>query len=181
MLNRNLKGRWFFIIAAVMLITASVFVIRGTRQQHSGEKQQPTKTQSTKDWLTSVPPVSSEVEELEIINARIMRAGTDAAGVAFEIRNNSHKGVTAVSITCGGPSISTDGLEDEDNPALAVQPYGTLTAEMNGELTPGSPISIDAAIFDDGTEKGSETTLLFLHKFRIREQARHRAEKKRSS
>jgi hypothetical protein len=92
MLNRNLKGRWFFIIAAVMLITASVFVIRGTRQQHSGEKQQPTKPQSTKDWLTSVPPASSEVEELEIINARIVRAGTDAAGVAFEIRNNPTKG-----------------------------------------------------------------------------------------
>jgi len=180
MIRQNFRGKLFFVVAAAMLVTASVLVINSKRQKLSGEKQQTTKPQSTKDWLTSVPPVSSEVEELEIINARIVRAGTDAAGVAFEIRNNSHRGVMAVSIACGSSSISTDGLDYEENPTLAIQPYGTLTAEMNGELTPGTPIVIDAAIFEDGTEKGTEARLGMMHKIRAHQQARHKAQKRDS-
>lgn len=177
MINRNSKGTWFLVVAAVMLVAASVIVFTGKRQPNlSGTQQQP-KRPPPRDWLTSVPPVSSKVKDLEIINARIVRPGTDAAGVAFEIRNNSPRGVMAISITSGGPSISKDGLSDEDNPTVIIEPYGTLTAEMNGELTPGAPIEVISAAFEDGAEEGDETSLKFMHKIRVRERARHKAEK----
>jgi hypothetical protein len=181
MINLNSKGKWFFVIAALMLMTASILVFNSKRQEIlSGTPQQPKKPHKN-DWLTSVPPISSEVKDLEIINARIVMAGTEPRGVAFEIQNKSNRGVMAVSITCGGPRIAKDGLEDEENPTVIIEPYGTLAAEMNSELTPGAPIVIDAAMFEDGTEEGDKTTLAFEHKIRAREQARHKAEKKQAA
>ena len=119
----------------------------------------------------------SKVKDLEIINARIVRAGSDAPGVAFEIRNNSHRAVMAVSITCGGPSITKDGLDDEEHPTVIIEPYGTLTAEMNDELTRDAPIVISAATFEDGTEEGAESSLKRMHAMRAHERARRKAEK----
>ena len=174
MINRNSKGKWFFLAAAVVAVIALVVTVVVL----SAKRQEP-KQQHPKDWLSSIPPVRSKVKDLEIINARILRAGSDAPGVAFEIRNNSNRAVMAVSITCGGPSISKDGLEDEENPTVIIEPYGTLTAEMNDELTRDAPIVIDAATFEDGTEEGSELSLKFMRKIRARERARHKAEKAR--
>ncbi|MGI8734697.1 MAG: hypothetical protein ACR2LM_15495 [Pyrinomonadaceae bacterium] len=176
MINRNSKGKWPFLVAAVMAVTAllvSVVVF-------SAKRQEP-KQQHPKDWLSSIPRTMSKVKDLEIINARIVRPSTDAPGVAFEIRNNSNRAVMAVHITSGESGISKDGNEDEENPTVIIEPYGTLTAEMNDELTRDAPIVIDAATFADGTEEGDETTLKFMHKIRVRERARHRAEKQRLS
>lgn len=172
MKNRNSNGKWFFLVAAVMVMTALVVSV----VVFSAKRQEP-KQRHRMDWLSSVPPVMSKVKDLEIINARIVRPGTDAAGVAFEIRNKSYRGVMAVSITSGGPSISKDGLEDEDNPVVIIEPYGTLTAEMSGELTPGAPIEVISATFEDGAEEGDETSLKFMRKIRVRERARHKGEK----
>lgn len=145
----------------------------------SAKRQEP-KQQHRMDWLSAVPPVISKVKDLEIIHARIVRLGTDAAGVAFAIRNKSPRGVMAVDITCGQGGISKDGLEDEDNPIVIIEPYGTLTAEMRGELTRDAPIVISAATFEDGTEEGDETSLKFMRKIRVRERARHKPRSKDS-
>ena len=106
MINRNLKGRWFLIFAVLLMVGASVVVFSGKRQQ-SQQSQQPQNLQP-KEWLTSVPRVLSKVKDLEIINARIVRAGTEAPGVAFEIVNNSNRAVMAVDIMCGEAGMSKD-------------------------------------------------------------------------
>ncbi len=176
MINRNAKGKWFFLLSAVMVVTALVVSV----VVFSAKRQKP-KQDHPKDWLTSIPPVKSKVKDLEIINARIIGVGSEARGVAFEIRNNSNRAVMAIDITSGESGISKDGLEDEDNPTVIIEPYGTLTAEMKDELARDAPIVISAATFQDGTEEGTESSLESIHKARTHERARHRAEKGQTS
>lgn len=176
MINRDSKRKWLLLIAAVMVVTAlavSVVVF-------SAKRQEP-KQQHVEDWLSSIPRLKSKVKDLEIVNARIVRVGTEAQGVAFEIRNNSNRAVMAIDITSGESGISKDGLEDEDNPVVIIEPYGTLTAEMKDELTRDAPIVISAATFQDGTDEGSESSLESIHRARAHERARHRAEKEQAS
>lgn len=164
MINRNAKRKWFFLLAVVTLAVLSGGVF-------SARKQEPKTHQHPKEWLRTTPPVASKVKDLEIINQRIVRPNTDAPGVAFEIRNNSTRSVMAVRISCGQAGISTDGLEDDENPKVIIEPYGTLSAEMNDELTPGEPMVITAAVFQDGTEEGQEFSLDLLRKIRLRQRA----------
>lgn len=175
MIKVKSKRKWLFLAALVGVSIAIVATV-----VFSSKKQQPivgSTRKHPKEWLSSIPAVDSKVKVLEIINARIVRAGTDAPGVAFEIRNNSNLAVMAVEVTCGEGGISTDGLEDEDHPKVIIQPFGVLTAEMNDELSPGFPIVITAATFEDGTEKGRESSVELMQKLRTRERARHKAEK----
>ena len=125
MTNQSPKRKWLFLLAAVTLVTASVIgavVI-------SAKKQQP-KMKHPGKWLVSLPPVQSKVKDLEIINARIVGPESDLPGVVFEILNKSDRAVMAVSITCGGPSITKDGLDDEDHPTVVIEPHGVLPAAM---------------------------------------------------
>ncbi len=164
------KRRALFVVAGI-LITASIVsvVVLSARRQHPKTKQ--------REWLTSVPKLGSKVKKLEIINPRIVRQDTDFPGVAFEVWNNSNRAVMAIEISCGNGSIATDGLEDDQNPTVIIEPYGTLSAEMNGELTPGHPIVITAAIFDDNKEEGEKSSLDRMHRIRARKRARLKDQK----
>jgi len=121
------------------------------------------------------------VKDLEIVNVRIVRSNTDAPGVAFDILNKGGRPVMAIEISCGNGAISQDGLEDEEHPKVIIEPYGTLSAEMTGELTPGAPIVVASATFQDGKEEGDATSLDFMRKVRKTERAQRAAEKKAQS
>lgn len=176
MKNRILDRKWLIFFVVVVLVTISVIGVAVI-----GAKRQQPKTRHPKEWLASVPPVSSKVKDLEIVNARIVRPGSDTPGVAFEILNKSDRAVMAVSITCGGPSITKDGLDDEDHPIVVIEPHGVLTAEMNDELTPGAPIVISAATFQDQTEEGSESSLKLMRAMRAHERARLKSQREQES
>ena len=175
MINQSSKVKWLFIIAVIVVSAsfAGAFVFNSKRQQQ--------KQQRRKDWLSAIPPVTSKVKGLEIINARIVRPDSDAPGVAFEIRNNTNRAVMAVDIMCGEAGLSKDGLGDEEHPTVVIEPYGTLTAEMNDELSLGMPIVLSGATFEDGTEQGTEASLKALHRARAHERARRKAEKERKA
>jgi hypothetical protein len=83
----------------------------------------------------------------------------------------------AVEVSCGEGSIATDGLEDDENPTVIIEPHSTLSAEMNDELTPGHPIVITAAVFDDGKEEGEKSSLELMHRIRLRQRAMLKARK----
>src|ERR1043166_10026637 len=145
MKNQALKRKWLALFAVLFVAVCVVggVVLSAKRQ---GPKKQ-LQTKHPKDWLASVPPVLSKVKNLEIVNPRVIGARTDMAGVAFEIVNKSQLPVMAIRLTCGG-GLTRDGLDDEDNPAVVIEPYGVLHAEMHDELTPNAPIVISAATLD---------------------------------
>jgi hypothetical protein len=146
----------------------SVAVLSARRQS---QQKQP------KDWLRSIPKVESKVENLQIINLRVVGTGTDTAGVAFEVLNNSEHGVMSIEISCGQHSIAQDGLQDEEKPTVIIKPYGTFPAEMSGELEPNKPLVITAAIFEDGKEEGVKDSLELMHKVRTRQRENIKARK----
>ena len=135
------------------------------------------KSKRLREWLSSVPQSGTKVKDLEIINVRVVGQDTDMPGVAFEVWNKSNRAVMAIEISCGKGSIAKDGLEDDEKPTVVIEPYGTLPVEMTGELDPGNPIVITAAIFNDKKEEGEKSSLDLMHKVRARERALLKAKK----
>ena len=128
--------------------------------------------------VKSVPPAYSKIKDLEVVSVKAVNEGTPAAGVAVEIRNNSHKEVMAVDLVCGEGAITKNGLTDEENPIVVIKPYGTTTIEMTfGEMSFGAPLVVSAVTYADGTEEGDEQSLRIMHKMRDRDRAKLRAEK----
>jgi len=147
------------ILIAFLVVTVAVLSARW----------QTPKNRELKEWLSSVPQSGTKVKDLEIINLRVVRQDTAMPGVAFEVWNRSKRAVMAIEISCGKGSMAKDGLEDEQNPTVVIEPYGTLPVEMTGELDPGHPIVITAAIFNDNKEEGQKSSLELMHKIRARQ------------
>jgi hypothetical protein len=168
------KRRAVFLAVAILFTAALSLGVHSARKQQSTPQQQ---NPPTKEWLSSIPAVHSKVKELQIVNVRIVRGITDLPGVAFEIMNKTGRSVMAVRISCGNDAISQDGLEDQEHPKVIIEPYGTLSAEMTGELKPGAPIVIKSATFQDGKEEGDPTSLEIMRKIRETKRARIAAEK----
>lgn len=157
------------LVIASLIVTAAVL---------SARWQSP-KDKRLKEWLSSTPQSGTKVKDLEIINLRVVGQDSDLPGVAFEVWNKSNRAVMAIEISCGKGSIAKDGLEDEDNPTVVIEPHGTLPVEMNSELDPGNSIVITAAIFNDNKEEGQKSSLDLMHKVRARQRALLKAKKEK--
>jgi hypothetical protein len=164
----GLKKRTLLIVSAILITFFIVSVaVLSARWQTPKNKQ-------LKEWLSSIPQSGTKVKNLEIINLKVVRQDTEIPGVVFEVWNRSNRAVMALEISCGNGSIAKDGLEDEENPTVVIEPYGTLPVEMSGELDPGNPIVVTAAIFNDNKEEGQKSSLELMHKIRARQQATHK-------
>jgi hypothetical protein len=167
----RLRKRILFVLSGILVtfFIVSVAVL-------SARWQSP-KNKRLKEWLSSVPQSETKVKNLEIINLKVVGQDTEMPGVAFEVWNRSNRAVMAIEIACGKGSIAKDGLEDEENPTVVIEPYGTLPVEMTSELDPGNPLVITAAIFNDNKEEGQKTSLDLMHKVRARQRALLKAKK----
>jgi hypothetical protein len=129
--------------------------------------------ESQRQKVTTIPPVYSKVKTLEVVSTKIINENTPAAGVSVEIRNNSYKSVMAVDLVCGEGAITKNGLTDEENPIVVIEPYGVTTVEMAfGAMSPNAPLVVSAVTYDDGTEEGDEESLRIMHKIRDHDRAK---------
>ena len=78
---------------------------------------------------------------------------------------------------CYRPQDPADGLVDEQNPVVIIEPFGTLSAEMVGELKEGAPIVIKSAAFQDKKEEGDPLSLQMMRQVRQTDRARRAAER----
>ena len=155
------RRRIILLIAAVMAIV-SVLGAGVLSQRSPSQRKIP----------TTIPPVYSKVKALEIVGVKIINEDTPAAGVSIEIRNNSYKTVMAVDLVCGEGAITKNGLTDEENPIVVIEPYGTTTIEMTfGAMTFGAPLVVSAVTYNDGTEEGDQESLRIMHKIREHDKA----------
>ena len=80
---------------------------------------------------------------------------------------------------CGDGAITKNGLTDEQNPLVVIEPYNTTTLEMSfSEMTSDAPLVISAVTYADGTEEGDEKSLAIMHKIRVRDRERLRSQRK---
>jgi hypothetical protein len=122
--------------------------------------------------VTKIPPVYSKVKTLEVVGVKVLDENTPAASVSVEIFNNSDKAVMAVDLVCGEGAITKNGLTDEENPIVVIEPYGVTTIEMTfGAMTPNTPLVISAVTYADGTEEGVEESLRAMHRLREHDRA----------
>lgn len=137
------------------------------------------KIEPQRKMVTAVPPVLSKIKSIEVVSTKVINAGTPTAGVAVEIRNNSAKAITAVDLVCGDGAVTKNGLTDEQNPIVVIEPYNTTTLEMSfSEMTSDAPLVISAVTYADGTEEGDEKSLAIMHKIRARDRERLRSQRK---
>lgn len=138
------------------------------------------RAQHRQEVLTTIPPVFSKVKTLEVISIKTIYENTLAAGVSIEVRNNSDKAVMAVDLVSGEGAVTKNGLSDEENPIVVIEPYGTTDLYMNfGAMTPGAPLVVSAVTYADGTEEGDETSLRLMHKLRDHDRAMMKKERER--
>lgn len=127
-----------------------------------------------------LPPVLSIIKNLQVVSVREVYTGTPAAGVEVEIFNNSAKPVMAVDLVAGEGAITRNGLSDEENPIVVIEPFGTTTIMMSfGEMTPGAPLVVSAVTYADGSEEGDERSLRIMHKIRERNRAVMKAKREK--
>jgi len=167
----TLKRRPLLILATIIITIFLAVAVPSARKQTPASRQD----KPNKEWLFSIPPTRSKVKDLQIINTRIVRNGTDTTGVAFEILNNSPRPVMAIRIACGDRAISQDGLLYEGNPIVIIEPFGTLSAEMTGELKEGASIVIKSATFQDKKEEGDSLSLDIMRRMRETKRAQRAA------
>lgn len=130
--------------------------------------------------VTSMPPVYSKIPTIEILSSKVIEEGTPGASVEIEVKNNSPKAVMAIDLVCGEGGVTRNGLTDEENPIVVIEPYGTAKLHMTfGAMTPDAPLVISAVTYEDGMEEGDAKSLELMHRVRQRDRERLRAERQK--
>jgi hypothetical protein len=133
----------------------------------AGKVQRPPRT---------IPLISSKISTIQVISSRVVNEDSPAVSVEIVVRNLSGKPVMAIDLVAGDGAVTKNGLTDEENPIVVIEPYGTTTLSMAfGEMTPGSSLIISAVTYGDGTEEGDEKSLRIMRKVRERDRARIQA------
>ena len=124
----------------------------------------------------TIPLISSKISTIQVESSRVVNEGTPAVGVEIVVRNLSAKPVMAIDLVAGDGAVTKNGLTDEENPIVVIEPYETTTLSMAfGEMTPGSSLIISAVTYGDGTEEGDEKSLRIMRKVRERDRAKIQA------
>jgi hypothetical protein len=154
---------------SALIVTAIGSVIVLSQKQ---EVHRVWKPQEPRRIVTAIPFTYSKVKTLEIVSTRIVDQNTPGAGVAVEIRNNSYKAAMAVDLVCGEGGITKNGLTDEKNPIVVIEPFGTTVITMTfGAMTYGADLVVSAVTYADGTDEGDEESLRGMHSVREHDKA----------
>lgn len=135
--------------------------------------------QSLPKVTDTLPPVVSKVADITVLSAKIENQGKEDAGIAIELRNETKKAVTAVTLTFGEVSITKDGGQLSDVPTTMIEPQGTLTIRFAlSNLEKDVPVYVAAVIYADDSEAGQEVVLELIHERRNTEKLKRDAKKK---
>jgi hypothetical protein len=136
------------------------------------------KRESQQRKVTSVPPVYSKVKSIEIVSIKTINEGTPTAGVEIEVKNKSNKPVMQIDLVAGDGAVTKNGLTDEDNPIVVIEPHGTTKLQMTfSEMSPDAPLVVSAVVFGDYTEEGDADSLKIMRKIRERDKEKIKAKK----
>jgi hypothetical protein len=126
----------------------------------------------------TLPPVVSQVADITVLSAKIENRGKEDADVAIEIRNETKKAVTAVTLTFGEASIGKDGGIFTDVPSVIIEPQGTLTIRFPlSNLEKDVPVYVAAVIYADNSEQGQDGVLELMHQQRTTQKLKRDAKK----
>ncbi len=164
------KNKRVFLLIFMVVVAATIL---GSVVFSKSSKLQKQKTSRT------IPPVSSKIGTIKIESTKGVDENTPAEGVEIVVRNISAKPVMAIDLVAGEGAVTKNGLTDEENPIVVIEPFGTTTLRMGfGEMTTGAPLVVSAVTYGDGTEEGDEKSLRIMRKVRERDKERIKAARK---
>lgn len=163
------------VVGLLLLISASVvgvitkMRIDATRKQIDATRKQ----QDEQSVTTTLPPIISQVRNLEVVSASI--ESVDGAGreAVIVVKNNTDKGIEALAIKSGTYMVTEDNGLSTDNPDTIIEPFATHRIEIPVEnLSTKDPIIIAGVFYKDKTEDGQTDVLKKMHGNRDREKAK---------
>ncbi len=134
-----------------------------------------------------IPRVVSKIKNLEVVSVTVEREGEPDATLAIVIRNNSARGVVALSVESGDEKdfsgISSTGFGDgDDTPSIILEPSGTIKMEMLlSNLLPGKPLKVSGVMYADDATEGEDIAKERLRSYKERAKERGTARKGDSS
>jgi hypothetical protein len=179
MVNSKRRGYvWFILMVVVIGVFGLATVAKPgfgqtlTAPRAKVQKPSPPKVTDT------LPPVVSKIADITVLSAKIENQGKEDASVAIELRNETSKAVTGVTLTFGEVSIGKDGGIFSDVPSTMIEPHGTLTIRFAvSNLEKDVPIYVAAVVYADGSEKGEDVVLELMHQQRNAEKLKRDAKK----
>jgi len=174
---------WSISMILMVIVIAVLSLVTGAKTRFGQTQPTAPRAKVQKPSLPKVtdtlPPVVSRVANITVLNAKIENQGKEEAGVAIELRNETKKAVTAITLTFGEVSITQDGGQLSDVPTTIIEPQGTLTIRFAlSNLEKDVPVYVAAVIYADNSETGQEVVLELIHQRRDTEKLKRDAKKK---
>lgn len=145
-----------------VLVCALVLLITGALAGGVNRYNHKTSNQDTSVTPTRLPPMSSTIKKLEIVNAYI-----DHRELDIVVRNKAEKGIQALTVSAGTFGETLDYGVVTDQPKTIIEPEATFTIDIPVDnLKTTIPVVISGVIYDDDTEDGNADVVKEIRKAR---------------
>ncbi|HYG10905.1 MAG TPA: hypothetical protein VD835_13230 [Pyrinomonadaceae bacterium] len=157
------KTKTLFALGTICAVAVCAIGVAAIKRQHDSAR---------------IHTVVSKIKNLEVVGVTVEREGEPDATLAIIIRNNSARGIVALSVESGDgkdfSGISTTGFGDGDvTPSIILEPYGTIKMEMLlGNLLPGKPLKVSGVMYADAATEGEDIAKERLRSYKERAKAR---------
>lgn len=148
MINRKSKGRWIFLVAAALTVTAlavSVVVFSARRQE-------------PKPYQAENLLINNKTQGFEVVSAV-----SDGEFIHLTLRNNYSQGINAFTLSASANSGVQVDLTHNDNRIEpgAIYHYRVLPDSLDSSASAIKPLTITIldVVFEDGTGDGDPTAI----------------------
>jgi len=156
--------KYVFICVAALAITG---VLVGGAVRFPRDTASP--NQDTHVTVSHLPPVSSLIKKLQIINAFVDDQGT----FNIVVQNDAKKGIQALTVSAGTYSETLDEGLVKDHPKTIIKAKANFTIDIPVEnLKTTIPVVISGIIYDDDTEDGNADVVSKIRKARLKEKSK---------
>lgn len=171
MKNKGKMLKSLLALGAVVLVSASVLgIVMGTRNVKRWQQREPV--------TDTLPPVSSKVKGLEVLDAGIKHQGEPVPEAFLVIKNKTDVGVTAFMVTSGDFTTGQDGGLSTDEPIVVIEPHGKTTFSFAlSNLEKDVPLVLTGVFYADGSEEGLPVILKWMHEDRVQEKEKRDAKR----
>lgn len=157
----NTRAKHIF-VSALAVVIGGVLVGAAVKRRTNiiTARQEPQVT------ATELPPISSSINELEVVNAYV----DDHGELIITLFNNSKKAIKAIAVSSGSYRVILDEGLVSDNPKTIIESKANYVVDLPiADLKSTMPLIVSGVIYDDDTEGGKADVVSKIRQARQRE------------
>lgn len=120
---------------------------------------------------TQLPPIISKINSLEIVNVKIINAGSPDEMARIDLKNNSPKPIVAAAIESGDEKDTSGIIRSgfvKEPPRIIAPPFEVFTLEFPlSDVIRDLPIRISGVMYADDSEDGEEKAVNDIREHKI--------------